>query len=367
MQQTPYLSGPRVGSVTLANIFATLGGEDGVTAFATGGQTSATQLLATVSNHRVSVCVTAADSVKLPAATVGQQHFVRNDGATTMQIFGQATETINGVASATGVAHGSGMGVWYVCTTIGQWTTSPVSLIRVGDGTSSLPSYSFGSSPGYGIYLDVGRATVNVTANTTNSLAVSSAGLRVGATRTIAWLTTDPSAGATADTGIARASAGSLLFGDGSTATTTSRTEMNKAVTAFTDAVAKTVFTLTIPNAAHSASYLVRVTGSLGAGGAIGANEASATNCYVVTLTRTAGVAAVAAISAAFGAAACAVAGAATATCTAALAAVGGAVGATNTIDIQATITRSGGSSANHTCVATVSLLNANVTGITVA
>jgi hypothetical protein len=50
---------------------------------------------------------------------------VRNDGAAAMQVFGQATETINGVASATGISQGVGMGVWYECTTAGAWTTSP--------------------------------------------------------------------------------------------------------------------------------------------------------------------------------------------------------------------------------------------------
>lgn len=169
---------------------------------------------------------------------------------------------------------------------------------------------------------------------------------------------------------ITSSGANSLNFGgdnSGEINTATLRTEINKAVTAFTDGVAKTVFTLTIPNAAHSASYLVRLTGSIGAGGAIGANEASATNAYIVTICRTAGVNAVAGISAAFGASTSAVAGATTVTCTAALAAVSGAVGATNTIDIQATITKGGGASDNHTCVATASLLNANATGITIA
>ena len=181
---------------------------------------------------------------------------------------------------------------------------------------------------------------------------------------------TSSDASGTPDVALTRGGSNQLVQADGAVTgggTAASRAEINKAVTAFTDAAAKTVFTLTIPNAAHSASYLVRVTGSLGAGGAIGANEASATNCYVVTLTRTAGVNATAAISAAFGAAATAVAGAATVTCTAALAAVSGGVGASNTIDIQATITRSGGSSDNHTCVATASLLNANSSGITIA
>lgn len=171
------------------------------------------------------------------------------------------------------------------------------------------------------------------------------------------------------DTQLTRGGANQIVHSGatGAAGAATSRAEINKAVTAFTDAVAKTVFTLTIPNAAHSASYLVRVTGSIGAGGAIGANEASATNAYIVTLCRTAGVNAVGTISAAFGSAASNVAGATTVTCTAALAAVAGGVTATNTIDIQATITKAGGLSDNHTCVATASLLNANATGITIA
>lgn len=170
------------------------------------------------------------------------------------------------------------------------------------------------------------------------------------------------------DTGLWRASANSILYNGSTTAaTTTSRTEINKATTGITNAVATTVLTITIPNAAHSASIMLRVTGSLGAGGAIGANEATATNCYVISLTRTAGLATTAAISSAFGAAATAVAGAATVTCTAALAAVSGGNTATQTIDIQVTISRSAGSSTNHTCVSHASLLNANATGVTIA
>jgi hypothetical protein len=168
------------------------------------------------------------------------------------------------------------------------------------------------------------------------------------------------------DTIMSRAAANSFQFG-GSTATTTARTELNKSVTAITDAALTAVLTITIPNAAHSASLLVRVTGSLGAGGAIGANEATATNSYIISLTRTAGVNATAAISAAFGAAATAVAGAATVTCTAAMSAVAGAVGASNTFTVNVTISRSAGSSTNHTCLVYAQLMNANVTGVTIA
>lgn len=154
-------------------------------------------------------------------------------------------------------------------------------------------------------------------------------------------------------------------YGPSAGATTSNR--LQKAVTAFSDGVAKTVLTIAIPNAAHSASVMVRVTGSMGAGGAIGANEASATNAYIVTVVRTAGVNAVATISSAFGAAAANVAGAGTVTATAGLAAVSGAVGAANTIDVQVTITKSGGSSDNHTAVVIGEILNANSTGVSIS
>lgn len=162
---------------------------------------------------------------------------------------------------------------------------------------------------------------------------------------------------------------GALTIGETSTvaATASSATKLIKATSAFSDGVAKATITITIPNAAHSASVRVRVTGSLGAGGAIGANEASASNSYMITIARTAGVNAVAAISSAFGAAAAAVAGAATVTCTAAMSAVSGAVGATNTFTVNVTITRSGGASDNHTCVTLAEIVNANATGVTIS
>lgn len=165
----------------------------------------------------------------------------------------------------------------------------------------------------------------------------------------------------------ASASGPATLVNGTATGAALSTVNVVKSVTAFTNAAAKTVLTITVPNAAHSASVRVRVTGSLGAGGAIGANEASATNEYIVTVTRTAGVNAVAAISAAHGASASAVAGAATVTAVATLAAVVGAVGASNTINVQVTITRSAGTSDNHTAVLTGEVLNANATGVTIS
>lgn len=271
------------------------------------------------------------------------------------------------------------MAVTVVPKIVGSVGYDPTAVAITGgtiDFTSSGAGFADGtvSSPGIPFASDNDGTGTGFYRRAANAMAVAVNGVRChewGSTQL--YILSDSgqlAIGSSSDAVIARAAANSVVFGGTSVTpagSATSRTHINKAVTAFTNAVAKTVLTLTIPNAAHSASYMVQITGSLGAGGAIGANEASATNCYIVTLTRTAGVNATAAISAAFGAAATAVAGAATVTCTAALAAVSGAVGASNTIDLQATISRSGGTSDNHNAVVTATLLNANATGITIS
>src|SRR5438477_9174688 len=91
--------------------------EDNITAFAGGGQSGAYQLSAQMS--RVTTVASGNDSVQLPKAIIagvgdsrpgalGFVAFVRNDGANSMQVFGQTPDTINGVATGTGVAVGAG-------------------------------------------------------------------------------------------------------------------------------------------------------------------------------------------------------------------------------------------------------------------
>lgn len=238
------------------------------------------------------------------------------------------------------------------------------------DGAVGAPSVAGTNFPTSGMYwVSLGSiSTPVITAAGTAMLAFRQgvASLSMNAAHQLAWTTTTAVSG-TEDTHIARVAANSLRFGTTLGSNVTSRTEINKAVAAIANAVATDVLTITIPNAAHSASVLVRVTGSIGAGGAIGANEATATNTYVISVSRTAGVNAVAVISSAFGAAASAVAGATTVTATAAMSSVSGAVGATNTFTVQATISRGGGSSTNHTCLVYAQLMNANSSGITLS
>ena len=93
-----------------------------ITARAGGGRPNATKLTAAI--NRVSVCATAADSVALPPAVGGQAIYLVNNGAAACQVFADPTtsDTINGVAAATGVSLGIGKaaslaspgpGIWF--------------------------------------------------------------------------------------------------------------------------------------------------------------------------------------------------------------------------------------------------------------
>jgi hypothetical protein len=153
----------------------------------------------------------------------------------------------------------------------------------------------------------------------------------------------------------------------GAAAAATTATRLTKLTSSIADNTATAVLTVTIPNAAHAASLRVRLLGRLGAGGAIGADEANGTVAYDFSISRTAGVNAVVTASTAFGSATSSVAGAATVTVTAAASAISGAVGASNTFTVNVTIAKGSGGSANHTCTVLAEVINANATGITIA
>lgn len=158
------------------------------------------------------------------------------------------------------------------------------------------------------------------------------------------------------------------LGGTGVPGEATVQTSVTKAVSAFADTVAKAVFTVTVPNAAHNALITIDALGILGAGGAIGAGEASRSVTYQVAISRTAGVAVVPSLSSAIGGASALVAGGdAITSVVATLSGITGAVGATNTFQVLFAITRSGAGATNHTGVFSARVLNANASGITIA
>lgn len=111
------------GHVAMASGLIGLSVENTLTAAAGGTQAGALALSATKAVHNVTVVATAADSVKLPAATgSGKMHWIKNsDAADSLQLFAAATETIDGVASATGVAIAAGKSRLVVDAATGVW------------------------------------------------------------------------------------------------------------------------------------------------------------------------------------------------------------------------------------------------------
>lgn len=236
----------------------------------------------------------------------------------------------------------------------------------IGYGSTGKISFGLGSDATLG----TARATINGTvldvALTTNSTSSTVGAFIVG---NAVAATSVACGGGNLNVGAGLAVKGSMTIG-GSTTTAgavTTGLRLIKAVTAITDATPKDIITVTIPNAAHSASITVKVIGSLGAGGAIGANEANASAIYDFTLSRTAGVACVVGASTAYGGASSSVAGATTCTTTLAATAMTGAVSAQQTFTIQVTVTKGGGSSANHTALIMAEVMNSNATGVTIA
>jgi hypothetical protein len=98
--------------------------QTGITAHSTGGQTSAWQLTNGINN--VTTVAAANDSVKLPSATVGNVVTVMNNGANAMQVFGTSPDTINSIATATGVSQLSKTVETYTCVVAGNWIRDQV-------------------------------------------------------------------------------------------------------------------------------------------------------------------------------------------------------------------------------------------------
>lgn len=99
--------------------------EDSITAFAGGGQASATLLSATAIYHRVTVVASSGDSVKLPPATVGATHFIATviAGNANLAVFPSTGETIFAGAANASILITRDSGMWFICITAGNWTS----------------------------------------------------------------------------------------------------------------------------------------------------------------------------------------------------------------------------------------------------
>lgn len=102
--------------------FQTVSASNTLTAHAGGTQAAGLQLVSAVNN--VTTVATAGDSVLLPAAAAGMIVTVTNNGVASMQVYGNGTDTINSIATATGVPQLPGQTVVYTSVAAGNWLTN---------------------------------------------------------------------------------------------------------------------------------------------------------------------------------------------------------------------------------------------------
>ncbi|MFA6204378.1 MAG: hypothetical protein WC710_14465 [Gallionella sp.] len=159
-------------AVAVSNIFDRISPNNtdtAITAHAGGTQAAAMPLKATAAYHDVTTVATAADSVKLPPAKVGEFHFVKNSAAANaMQVYGSGTDTIDSVATATGVSQLAGDAVLYVCLVPGNY-------IRLGGVAASEVFTSLTAttiSMADGGYIDFSNAAVAAAGSGQSTYAV---------------------------------------------------------------------------------------------------------------------------------------------------------------------------------------------------
>lgn len=97
--------------------------QNNITAFAGGAKLGATPI--TSPKAQIATVANVADSVLLPPGYPGLQISIFNSAANSAQVFGAGNDTINGIATGTGVAHAGGKSALYTCYNVvagvGQW------------------------------------------------------------------------------------------------------------------------------------------------------------------------------------------------------------------------------------------------------
>lgn len=94
----------------------------GLTAFAGGGQASATALADTI--NRVTVVATAGDSVKLPSANPSNVSLVlviNADSTDAMDVFPSTGDAINALSANTALSIVANKAVLFICVASGKW------------------------------------------------------------------------------------------------------------------------------------------------------------------------------------------------------------------------------------------------------
>lgn len=145
--------------------------QNAITAFATGGQASATPIAAQV--NRITTCATAGDSVLLPASTPGLTITIVNDGATGCDVFGQTGDTLNSLAANVAFRLAVGSTLALRCYVAGAWrfsTSAGAPAKYVKNTTAGATTAAAGDMTG-AAYVSAEYSAVGAAALTTRTAA----------------------------------------------------------------------------------------------------------------------------------------------------------------------------------------------------
>ena len=246
--------------------------------------------------------------------------------------------------------------------------TASKQVMIAGDGTGATTNagltLGYAAQSGFGGIIYSG-GTLSAATDTYNFLA-SSTTTYVGAPNAAGAVYLTVNGATIAQLGpaaFALAAGSAFTHGAAAAAGATTTTRIIKKVTGIADNTATDVFTVTVPNANHSAGVKVRLVSS---NGGTDAFESTRVAEGFVVLARTSGANAVAGVAALTHAQIATVSGGATHTLAYGVSAISGAVGAVNTFTIQVTIDDSGNLGSNQV-VAVAEIINSEATGVTIA
>ena len=156
---------------------------DTLTAHAGGGQANALQLVSEM--NRITTVVTAGDSVALPPSASGLTIILENAGSNPMQVYGVSPDTINGIATGTGVSQMPNSVVIYTCYTAGSWFaanlgTGYAGSLETQSSVTGLVAHAGGGQPS-ATPLTAMLNVIATTATTGDSVVLPSVTLPTGA------------------------------------------------------------------------------------------------------------------------------------------------------------------------------------------
>ena len=153
-----------------------------ISAFAGGGQAGATVMSPDV--NRIAVVASIGDSVRLPIATSPISVVVINSTANSMQVYGTGSDTINGVASGTGIPQLGNSIDFYVAGTPGQWFVEsglgfagPFPTVSSMNAITATPSGAQANS--FAVTSAINRVTVVATVGDSVRLPTATAGMQI--------------------------------------------------------------------------------------------------------------------------------------------------------------------------------------------